>query len=175
MFNILITCCIRSSIRTNRDRSLDSLVSPLSLASLCSLVSTMNLFVGGNININESIGSLLGALFNNYLFRRRSHFLNLNSFDDTETVTIMVRVAVFEKKTKVISFAQLISTCAVLTLLFVWQHVALMHPSSVVGQSSAQPSCDPFAFKLFDKPSEYIEMRLEFRLHNFELPSIPHT
>lgn len=57
---------------------------------------------------------------------------------------------------KIKSVIKFSSSCWViesLTLLFVWQHVALMQPSSVVGQSSAQPSCDPFKFTLFDNPS----------------------
>lgn len=92
-----------------------------------------------------------------YQFRRRCHFLNLNSVDDTETAMIMVMVAdLYRQKNWNINLPRNYGdSMSLLTLLFVWQHVALMHPSSVVGQSNAQPSCDPFAFKLFDNPSAW--------------------
>lgn len=64
----------------------------------------------------------------------------------------------------------MVEAMALLTLLFVWQHVALMQPSSVVGQSNAQPSCDPFAFKLFDIPSAPISKKMKL-LKIFGLPS----
>lgn len=40
-----------------------------------------------------------------------------------------------------------------LTLLFVWQQVALTQLCSVVGQSSAQPSGEPFTVKHVEIPS----------------------
>lgn len=39
------------------------------------------------------------------------------------------------------------------TLLLFWQQVALIQPSSVVGQSKAQPSCELLTFKLVEMPS----------------------
>lgn len=45
------------------------------------------------------------------------------------------------------------------TLFVFWQHVALMHPSSVVGQSSAQQSCDPLTLRFVEIPSENIYLQ----------------
>lgn len=44
----------------------------------------------------------------------------------------------------------------VLTLLLFWQHVDLMHPSSVVGQSRAQQSCEPLMLSVVEIPSAKI-------------------
>lgn len=51
------------------------------------------------------------------------------------------------------SLAIFTEICVEITLLFVWQQVALTHPSSVVGQSSAQPSWEPFTFRQVEIPS----------------------
>lgn len=114
----------------------------------------------------------------NYQFRRRFHFLHSSFVDDTETAMIMVMVANLykEKRKNKIEINLPWNGCesmALLTLLFVWQHVALMQPSSVVGQSNAQPSCDPFAFKLFDIPSAQKSTRIK-SLGNFFRILMPH-
>ena len=57
-----------------------------------------------------------------------------------------------------------------------WQHVAFIQPSSVVGQSRAQLSWDPFKFKFVEIPSIKREPKLLQTIHSwFSLNDKPVT